>query len=295
MRIFITGAASHLARACLPMLCAETRVTSIVGVDLLPATFFHAKYTHHRCDIRSAEIQKLMRGCDALLHLAWRVLRGKMSAREMQEINVRGTRHVFDVASACAIPRLIHLSSAAVYGSGDKLTEAAPCQPLPHFLYAQHKLEVEMYLALAFPQALCFRPHIIFGSHCQPLLKLLLRLPIYPAYADPQARFQCVHEDDVAQAISLALFSTDVGFFNLASADSFSFKEALLQRHAYTFPLPFTAAQMALNLAWKTTGFGGEPAWLEGTRTSLTLDCNRALQSLRWRPRYTSAAALASF
>ncbi len=294
MRIFLTGSASHLARACLPLLCADTRVTSIVGIDLRPAIFSHSKFQHHRCDMRSTDIRKLMQTCDALVHCAWRVLRGNMPEREMRDINVGGTRNVFDIAAACAIQRFIHISSAAVYGSGENIDEAAARRPLPNFLYAQHKLEVEDYLAHAFPQALCLRPHIILGPHCQTLLKLLLRLPFYPAYPDPQARLQCVHEDDVARAVQLALFSTRAGFFNLASDDSFSFKAALLQRRPYALPLPFRASQTVLNIAWRTMGFGGEPAWLAGMRTPLTLECRRAQRELYWQASHTSAATLAS-
>ncbi|MDP1680992.1 MAG: NAD-dependent epimerase/dehydratase family protein [Burkholderiales bacterium] len=294
MRIFVTGAASYLAQAWLPKLCADQRIERVIGIDLAPAIFTHPKFTHHKIDIRSPALGALMSGCDALVHLAWVVLRGKMNVATMHDINVRGTQLVFEAARAAGITRLVHLSSASVYGSGDKLTEAAPLNPLPGFLYAQHKAEAESYLARAFPEALRLRPHIILGPHCQPLLKQLLHQPCYPRLPDPQPLLQCVHEDDVADAISAGLFNPASGPLNLAAADEYSFKQVIAARYRHPIALPFGVVKTALNLAWRLTGFGGEPAWLDGMRHTLTLDCARARSELGWQPKFDANAALAA-
>ena len=294
MRIFVTGSASHLARVWLPKVCADPRVERVIGIDLAPAIFTHAKFTQQRVDIRSPEIGALMSACDALVHLAWVVLRGKMKATAMHEINVRGTQKVFEAARVAGITRLIHLSSAAVYGSGEHLNETAPLNPLPNFLYAQHKAEVEDYLAREFPQALRLRPHIILGPHCQPLLKQMLHLPFYPRLPDPQPRLQCVHEDDVADAINLAIFNQSCGALNLAAAGEYSFREVITARYRHPIAVPFRVVKNTLNIAWRLTGYGGEPAWLDGMRHNLTLDCALAYSALAWRPKFTATDALAA-
>lgn len=294
MRILITGSASHLALAWLPKLCADPRIERVIGVDVAPATFTHPKFMHHKIDIRSPGIGALMSGCDALVHLAWVVLRGKMNAAAMRDVNVRGAQLVFEAARAAGIPRLIHLSSAAVYGAGENLSEAAPLQPLPGFLYALHKAEVESWLAREFPEALRLRPHIILGPHCQALLKQLLHQPCYPRLPDPQPRLQCVHEDDVADALSAGLFNSVSGPVNLAAADTFSFKQIIAARYRHPFPLPFGMVKTALELVWRLIGYGGEPAWIDGMRHTLMLDCTRAQSELNWRPKFTADAALAA-
>ena len=292
MRIFITGSAAHLARAWLPKLCADVRIQQVIGVDVAPAIFTHEKYTHHQMDIRSPDIAAHMAGCDVLVHLAWVVLRGKMRATDMHDINVRGTQLVFEAARAVGIARLIHVSSAAVYGHGESLSEAAPFNPLPGFMYAQHKVEAENYLAGAFPQALRLRPHIILGPHCQPLLQQLLHLAFYPRLSDPQPRLQCVHEDDVADALSAGLFSTASGPINLAACGEYSLKQVIAARFRHPIAVPFCLIKTSLNVAWRLTGFGGEPAWVDGMRHTLTLDCSRAQKALGWRPKFTAAATL---
>lgn len=294
LRVFVTGSAAHLAQVVLPKLCARDEVESVVGIDLQPAMFSHAKFTHHLADIRAPELAELMRGCDALVHLAFVVLRGRMPAAEMHDINVHGTRRVFETAAAQGVRRLVHLSSAAVYGRGDALPETAAMRPLPGFLYGAHKAEIETWMAQALPRVARLRPHIILGPHCQPLLKSILRHPFYVALPDPQPRLQCVHEDDVADAVLAALASDAGGPFNLAAAGDYSVREVIRTRHRFALPLPFPVAKAVLAGAWRMSGFGGEPAWLDGIRHSLTLDCSRAQRELGWRPRHDVGQTLAA-
>jgi len=294
MRIFLSGSSSHLAQALLPRLCAKSEISAVVGIDLQASNFAHPKFTQHILDIRSPETARLMQACDALLHLAFVVLRGKMAAEVMFDINVQGTRQLFSAARQAGISRLVHLSSAAVYGSGENLNESVTLNPLPGFLYGQHKAQVESWLADEFPGALRLRPHIILGPNCQPLLQKLLRQPCYVRLAEPQPQLQCVHENDVADAIIAGLLLPASGAINLAAPGSYSLKQVITQAHARALPVPFSAAKLALNLAWRRTGFGGEPAWFDGVKQSLTLDCSRAMQVLAWQPRYTTEATLAS-
>lgn len=294
MRVFLTGSASHLAQALLPKLCAHPDIGAVIGVDLQTANFAHAKFSQHIVDIRSPESARLMQGSDALVHLAFIVLRGKMAAETMQGINVQGTQQMFNAARQAGIARLVHLSSAAVYGAGENLLETAALNPLPGFLYGQHKAQLETWLADEFPGAVRLRPHIVLGPHCQPLLLKILNQPCYVSLADPQPRLQCVHEDDVADAIIASLLRPASGAFNLAAPGFYSLKQAIMQGHARAVSVPFGAAKFALNLAWRRSGFGGEPAWLDGIRQSLTLDCSRAAQTLDWQPQYDAEATLAA-
>jgi nucleoside-diphosphate-sugar epimerase len=294
MRVFVTGSSGHLAQALLPELCARPEVDCVVGLDLNPAVFFHPKFIPHIADMRGERLAALMRACDALVHLAFVVLRGRMNAHEMRDINVRGTQHVFGTAAALGVRRLIHLSSAAVYGQGERVVETAPMQPLPGFLYGEHKAEVETWMDSALPQALRLRPHVILGPHCQPLLKSILRLPFYVSLPEPQPRLQCVHEEDVAGAIVAGLFSDARGPLNLAAPGEYSVRDVICGRHRFAWALPFAAAKGALWAAWRLASFGGEPAWLDGIHASLTLDCTRAARELGWAPRRDVRQTLAA-
>jgi nucleoside-diphosphate-sugar epimerase len=292
VKVFVTGSSSHLAQALLPLLCAEPGIEQVTGVDLAPPRFAHARFRAVQGDIRDPETGERLAGHDALVHLAFVVLRGRMSEAEMFDINVTGGHKLFHAARRKGIGRLVQLSSAAVYGEGVHLGEDAPFAPLPGFLYARHKAHLERLLEIEFPECVRLRPHVILGRNAQPLLKQLARLPCYVALPDPQPRLQCVHEDDVARAVLLALTREVRGPFNLAVDDSFSYRDLIRSRHRFALPLPLGAARAGLDLAWRLRGWGGEPAWIEGLTRTLLLNCRRAGVELEWKSRYRAAGVL---
>jgi UDP-glucose 4-epimerase len=134
---------------------------------------------------------------------------------------------------------------------------------------------------------------VVLGPHAQPLLKQLLRQPCYPRLPEPYPLLQCVHEDDVASAVMLCLEKNARGAFNLATHDSFSFRDVIRGRHRLSLPLPMPVARAALDAAWKFTGWGGEPAWIDGLASTLLLNCRRAIAELGWRSTHSAAATLA--
>jgi UDP-glucose 4-epimerase len=293
MRVFVTGSSSHLAQSLLPQLCAHPDVAGVTGVDLVQPRFGHPKFVAHRLDIRSPQITDLLAGHDALVHLAFVVLRGRMSEAEMFDINVRGSHRVFHAAHSLGLARLVHMSSAAVYGAGVHLDENAPLAPLPRFLYAQHQTHLEQLLAIEFPACVRLRPHVVLGPHAQPVLRRLLNQPCYVSLPEPHPLLQCVHEDDVARAVLACLEKPVRGPFNLAVDDNFSFRDAIRARRRVRVPLPRVVARGALTLAGKAFGWGGEPAWIEGITHTLLINCRRARIELGWRSSFTAAEVLA--
>lgn len=294
MRVFVTGSSSCVAQALLPLLCAEPRIARVTGVDLAPPRFAHAKFHATQLDIRDPGLLAMLQGYDALVHLAFVVLRGRMSETEMFDVNVNGSHRVFHAAGSAGVGRLIHMSSAAVYGGGVHVGEDAPFAPLPGFLYARHKAHVERLLEIEFPGCVRLRPHVILGRNAQPLLRRLLELPCYLALPDPQPRLQCVHEDDVARAVLLALDRDASGPFNLAVEGGFSYRDAIRSRHRFSVPLPRGVARAGIDFAWRHWGWGGEPPWIEGLTRTLLLNCRRAAAELGWKSRYDAAAVLAA-
>jgi len=306
VRVLVTGSASHLARVLLPRLCLEADVSQVLGVDLRASGFRHAKYTEVQDDVRSPELGRHLRGVDAVIHLAFVVLPTSLKGRPwhrnghralMRDINVNGSANVFALARAAGVTRIVHLSSAAVYGAWPDnpplLDESSPRRAMPGFAYAEDKVAVEDWLD-AFeadakpghapvPGVVRLRPHVILGPHAQPLLRWLLRQPFYPSLPDPQPLTQCIWEDDVAEAILSALRYPHSGSFNLAADPPLSFRDMQRARHALALPLPFALARALHRGLWHISGIAGEPGWLEGMRYSLAVDSRRAERELRWR------------
>ena len=293
MKVFVTGSSSHLAAALLPRLCARPDIEQVTGVDVDPPRFQHARFNPAQLDIRSPQLEDLLAGHDVLVNLACVRPQGGLSDQEMFDINVNGSHKAFHAARRAGVRRFIHLSSAAVYGSGVHLSESAPLEPLPHLPYAQHQVHLEKILQIEFPDCVRLRPHLILGPNSRPELKRLLHLPCYVHTSAPLPLLQCVHEDDVAQAVLLALEKKVQGPFNLAVEDNFSLREVIRRRHRLALPLPPFAARAGLSLARRWLGWDGELAWLEGLTSTLLVNCRRAAVELGWRSTHSLAAVLA--
>ena len=293
MRIFVTGSSSRLAAALLPRVCALPAVERVTGVDLDPPRFQHGRFGASQIDIRDPQLEHLLGGHDALVHLACRARPGYGSVRDMFDINVNGGHRVFHAARRAGVRRLIHISSAAVYGSGVHLVETAPLNPAPGQLHAVHQAHLEKLLEIEFPECVRLRPQFVFGPNARPAIKRLLRLPCYVRLPAPYPLLQCVHEDDVTQAVLLAVGREARGAFNLAVEDSFSYRDAVRSRHRLAVPLPPAAARAGLNAARRWLGWDDEPEWAEALTRTLLVNCRRAAIDLGWRSSHSAASAIA--
>lgn len=285
MHVVVTGAAGHLGRVLLPVLLADREVTRVTAIDRAAQPITHAKLVARRGDAAAVAADTL-RGADALVHLAFVLLRGWRSLHAMRAANVDMTQRVFSSAAEAGVGRLLFLSSAAVYGSGEHLGEAAPMTPLPGFAYGAHKAACEHWLQQQLPGAVRLRPHIVLGPHALPLLQRLARLRVTLRQAGVPPQWQMVHEQDVAAAIRLALARDVGGPFNLATADTFSLTELAEWMGGVRLEVSPRLAQALLKCVWRCAGVGGEPGWGAGLTRALTLDTGRARGLLGWSPQY---------
>ncbi len=301
MRVLITGSASHLARVLIPNLLASTGVDEIIGVDWRDSGLTLPRFTEVQLDVRSPQLARIMTDIDAVVHMAFIVMQQDLGEncrdRElMRDINVRGSQNVIALAAQCGVKRLVHLSSAAVYAlptHTKRATESHARAAQPRFAYGEDKVAVEDWLDRFESEhpdlgVVRLRPHVILGPQSQPFLRALMRYPFYPLLPDPQPVTQCVHEQDVAEAVRLALLGTACGAFNLACADSASIRT--MQRHAHWLPLPLPRmlAGALFKLGWRWFDWGTDPVWLDAVGYSLALDTARARRELGWKPAYDS-------
>ena len=298
MRILVTGCASHVAKACLPVLLDEQHIKKIVGVDIKPSSIRHTNYEEHIVDICSNDLDQYFVDIDAVIHLAFVVNNSVLGKRRfdrdyIRDVNVNGSKHVFELAAKHDVKTIIHQSSAVVYGIGKDnpqfITEEQPLKPVDGFYYSEDKVAVEHWLddfEQLHPELriVRFRPHVILGQHTQPLVKAILKQPCYFLFPDPQPLTQCVSETDVATAMLQALTSDVRGSFNLASDQVASFH--LIQKHIrnYSLPLPYGLAKRIHEFAWRYTGRYGDPAWLHCMQYTLTIDNEKAKRELNWAP-----------
>jgi len=147
MRIVVTGASGNIGTHLLQVLLADPAVDSVVGLARRLPEHRDPGVKWHEADITSTDLVPLMRGADAVVHLAF-LLQPAHNPQLMQRTNVLGSRRVFDAVTAAGVPALVHASSVGAYapGFGEPLTESHPATDIDSSTYSRHKAACEAEL-----------------------------------------------------------------------------------------------------------------------------------------------------
>lgn len=164
MKILVTGATGFIGRLAVAALRA--RGHALVLLDRIPPTAPDADF--HLGDVRDASrVAELVRGCDAVLHLAAAHHDFGIAPETYHDVNVTATEQLVAAMSAAGVRNIAFFSSAAVYGAtGGVRTEATP--PAPVTPYGTTKLQAERVLADWAAEdpahsVLIIRPTVVFG------------------------------------------------------------------------------------------------------------------------------------
>src|SRR4051794_37649179 len=190
VRVVVTGATGNVGTSVLQALAADPAVDEIVGIARRLPAWTTDKVRWHSADVASDDLTDVFTGADAVIHLAWLIQPSRDDA-ELERVNVRGSRRVFEAAAAAGVPRLVHASSIGVYSPGPKDTpvdESWPREGIPTSFYARHKAAAERALdavEAAHPglRAVRLRPALIFKRIAGPEIRRLFGGPFVPAAA----------------------------------------------------------------------------------------------------------------
>lgn len=176
-------------------------------------------YRLHRIDIRDLEsLKALDGGYDAIIHLAARAgVRPSIEEPVLyQEVNVRGTQNILEMARQWGVPRFVFASSSSVYGLNTSLPwreEDAVLKPISP--YASTKVSGELlghvYSHLYGIRFLALRFFTVYGPHQRPDLaihkfsRLMLQGKPVPLFGDGSSRRDYTYIDDIVQGIGGAL------------------------------------------------------------------------------------------
>ena len=299
MRIIVTGISSYLARTLFPLLDADASIEEIRGLDIKAPSLASDKLTFIKCDVRDAGIARHMQGCDTLIHLAFIVMPIRDESKA-DDINVNGSKNVFQAAAAAGVKKIIHLSSVAAYGSWPDhpplISEDVPVRGMPNFYYSRSKAQVELYLdelEKEHPGMVItrFRPCIFVGPTIDNAIKDLTRSRIMFEALGHRSRLQLVWDEDVSAAIVLALRGDFPGAYNLAGDGSLSMREMGEIMGVPTAVVPFPVARLAIKIGWALRLSPINEGWVEVIRKSILMDTEKAKRELGWKPAYDTEAA----
>ncbi|HEY4828390.1 MAG TPA: NAD-dependent epimerase/dehydratase family protein, partial [Solirubrobacteraceae bacterium] len=114
MRVVVIGATGNVGTSVLESLEAEPRVQEIVAVARRAPDRAFARTTFAAADIAASDLVPLLRGADAIVHLAWLIQPGRTESIT-HRVNVAGSERVFRAAVEAKVPTLVYASSVGAY------------------------------------------------------------------------------------------------------------------------------------------------------------------------------------
>ncbi|MET0972204.1 MAG: NAD-dependent epimerase/dehydratase family protein [Thermoleophilaceae bacterium] len=323
LTVAVTGPTGEIGAPFMDALERTPEVARVVAMarrPFDPADRGWTKAEYRQGDILDREaVESLVAGADAVVHLAFIVVK---ATADSYDINVEGSRNVFEATVAAGAPRLVYTSSVAAYGyhrdDDGPLREDMPPRGTEAHAYSHQKAAVEVALAAALDgrdatAAYVFRPCVVAGPQAPalidqlPYLRLEQRLPdallrglakvpgAKPVLPDHGIPFQLVHHDDVADALVAAVLGRgEPGIYNLAADGALTLSELAAALGWHSVPVPKATVDVAAEVLGRLPVMEVEAGWLEAARTSMAMDTTRAREQLGWTPAYDSRETLES-
>ncbi len=159
---------------------------------------------------------------------------------ECIEINVNGLLNVLEAAKNNNVKKVVHSSSAAIYGDDPRLPKDISMKPKPQTPYGITKLDGEYYLQMYYEQyglpTTSLRYFNVFGPRQDPQSQYAAAIPIFvfkalkndtiTIYGDGEQTRDFVYVKDVVAANVLAATNEKVtGVFNVANEKAITIKD----------------------------------------------------------------------
>ena len=321
LTVAVTGPSGDLGIGIVTALERSQSVKRIRGMargPFDPAQRGWKKTEYRQGDVTdAASVRDLVKGADVVVHLAFAILSASDATREL---NVAGSRRVFEAAAKAGVQRICYASSVAAYGfhddNPDWLTEEIPPRGSGEHPYSHQKAEVERVLADTMAgggrtAAYVFRPCIVAGPAARTLLeeipyyrlgqampkpvaRVLGSMPLLkPVIPDPGTPFQLVHEDDVARAFVAGVQGLgEPGAYNLAGGGVLTAADLADALGWYTVPVPKPVVEATAEVATRLPLVPASVAWIHSVKKPVLMKTDRARELLGWRPQHTSKDTL---
>ncbi len=199
--------------------------------------------TFHRVSITDREaVFEILEGARYVHHLAALVSVPESIHKPLEcvEINVRGLINVLDAAARHGVRKIVHSSSAAVYGDNPAPVKDTDLMPMPKSPYGITKLDGEYYLQVYQEnfglESVSLRYFNVFGPRQDPESQYAAAVPIFilkalrgepiVIYGDGEQTRDFVYVRDVVSANVLAATGRGTtGVFNVALGRAITINE----------------------------------------------------------------------
>jgi len=320
LKVAVTGPTGEIGKPLLEELERRAEVGTVLGMarrPFDPADEGWEKVAYRRGDILDrGALAALFDGVDVAVHLAFAIFG---SRGETREVNLQGTRNVFETAIKAGVKRLVYASSVAAYGfhpeNPQPLGEEVPARGSEDFYYSRQKAELEdlldELLSGSEVEAYVFRPCIVAGPRATMLVQQTVeavrvgdpvplvrrgveKLPLVaPVLPDPGTPMQLVHHDDVARAMAAAICGDGApGVYNLAGDGEIRVRDIARTLGWRWLPVPRPAVSLGTAAARHLSFASPKFEWAIAADTPVLMDTRKARRDLAWKPRHDAQETL---
>lgn len=259
-RIAITGSSGYYGRKLVEYIRRESPETLLLGIDVVPPGDA-APHEFFKADVRSPDVRTALANFqpDTIVHLAF-VVNPIRDTKLMHDINVNGTKNVFEAVRAIRPQRFLMASSATAYGAWPDnpvpIPEDWPIRACTEFQYSADKAALEAEIKTLHDElpdvAVAWtRPVIIGGKGVSNYLsRYVLNLPflVLPNGNDVSLHF--VHEDDCVAATWAILQGNARGPFNVGPPDCLPLTKLAKLTNRRAISLPYWSMKLATTIWW---------------------------------------------
>ncbi|HYS40115.1 MAG TPA: NAD-dependent epimerase/dehydratase family protein [Pseudonocardiaceae bacterium] len=303
--VVVTGAAGVLGGQLVQSLAAQG--IEVHGLDLRPPAEPVPGARHSEGDVRDPRVvRRVVAGVDAIVHCAAAL--PSYSAEEIRSVIVDGTRNVLTCAHQAGVPRVVHISSTAVYGLPKLVPtpEDHPRVPVDH--YSTAKVLAEDVCASFRAKDLCvpvLRPKTFLGPGRMGLFSMLFEWAAegrnFPVLGRGDVRVQMFALEDLVDVVGTVLRAPeDIAndTYNVGAAEFSTLREdfqAVLDRAGHgrrvvSLPIgPALAVLRALQWARLSPVYG---RLLSKLRGDSYVSIDKARERLGFTPRFSNREAI---
>jgi UDP-glucose 4-epimerase len=298
LRILIPGASGAIARKLVVRLKNEGH--EVIGIDRRP--WHDAPVEFHTVDVRKRAAEDIFRTFrpKAVVHMAT-VTSLVVFGEERYQINLGGTRAVFDHSRQYGVEHCIFVGRHTYYGAGPDSPlfhkEDEPPLALNVFPELADLVAADLYAATAlwrFPELATTVLRICYtlGPTGHGTLATFIRGKRVPMVLGFDPLFQFMHEDDVIESIALTLAKRPKGVFNVAGPQPLPLSQVIAEADRTPIPLPKWVLESMI-------GRFGFPKLPKGALTHIeypvVVDASAFREATGFDHRYDELSAIAAF
>jgi UDP-glucose 4-epimerase len=298
LRVLIPGASGAIARKLVVRLKSEGH--EVVGIDRRP--WYDAPVEFHTVDVRKRAAEDVFRKFrpNAVVHMAT-VTSLVVFGEERYQINLGGTRAVFDHSRAYGVEHCIFVGRHTYYGAGPDSPlfhkEDEPPLALNVFPELADLVAADLYAATAlwrFPELATTVLRICYtlGPSGHGTLATFIRGKRVPMVLGFDPLFQFMHEDDVIESLVVTLAKRPKGVFNVAGPQPLPLSRVAAEADRTPIPIPRWVLENMI-------GRFGFPKLPKGALTHIeypvVVDASAFREATGFEHRYDELSAIAAF